>query len=94
LSSYSERPVLDGTNIQGIFDIKLQWNPFAPGTQPAGDDRPRPPGAESREGPRPDFASLPTLFTALEQQVGLKLEPRKGPVEIWVIDRVERPSEN
>jgi bla regulator protein BlaR1 len=94
LSSYSERPVLDGTNIQGLFDIKLQWNPFAAGAQPAGDDGPRAPGAESREGPRPDIASLPTLFTALEQQVGLKLESRKGPVEIWVIDRVERPTEN
>jgi uncharacterized protein (TIGR03435 family) len=34
------------------------------------------------------------MFTALEQQVGLKLESRKGPVEIYVIDHVEQPSEN
>jgi len=49
---------------------------------------------EKREGPRPDFASLPTLYAALEQQLGLKLEARKGPVDIYVIDHVERPSEN
>jgi uncharacterized protein (TIGR03435 family) len=37
---------------------------------------------------------LPTLFEALEQQLGLKLEPHKGSVEIYVIDHVERPSED
>jgi uncharacterized protein (TIGR03435 family) len=93
LSSFSGRPVVDKTGIQGLFDIKLQWNPFATGTRPA-DDAPRSPGAEAREGPRPDFSSLPTMFNALEQQVGLKLESRKGPIEIYVIDHVERPSEN
>jgi uncharacterized protein (TIGR03435 family) len=93
LTTYSDRPVLDQTGIEGIFDIKMQWNPFAAGTQP-GDDAPRNPAAEAKEGPRPDLSSLPTLFTALEEQLGLKLESRKGPVEIYVIDHVERPTEN
>ena len=93
LSSYSDRPVIDRTGIQGLFDLKLQWNPFAARPQ-APDDAPRSPAAEAREGPRPDLALLPTLFDALEQQLGLKLAPYKGSVEIYVIDHVERPSEN
>jgi bla regulator protein blaR1 len=93
LSSYAGRTVLDKTGVQGLYDIKLQWNPFGD-RAPSGEDVPRAPGAEAREGPRPDFSSLPSLFTALEQQLGLKLESRRGPVEVYVIDRVERPSEN
>ena len=93
LSSFSDRPVIDRTGVQGLFDIKLQWNPFAGRAQPT-EDVPRAPGAEAREGVSPDPASLPTLFTALEQQLGLKLESRKGPVEIYIIDHVERPAAN
>ena len=52
------------------------------------------PAAEAKEGRNPDLDSLPSLFTALEQQVGLKLEARKGPVETYVIERVEGLVEN
>jgi uncharacterized protein (TIGR03435 family) len=93
LSSYSDRPVVDRTGIQGLFDIKLQWNPFATGSQPV-NETPRPAAAVAREGSNPDLSALPTLFGALEQQLGLKLESHKAPVEIYVIDHVERPSEN
>jgi uncharacterized protein (TIGR03435 family) len=93
LSSFLERPVVDHTGIQGLFDIKLQWNPFVTGSQPK-DDVPRSPAAEAREGSRPDLSTLPTLFGALEQQLGLKLESHKGPIEIYVIDHVEPASEN
>jgi uncharacterized protein (TIGR03435 family) len=42
----------------------------------------------------PEADSLPDLATALDRQLGLKLESRKGPVDTYVIERVERPSEN
>jgi len=93
LSGHTDRPVRDNTGIQGVFDIKMHWNPFSSAPPPA-DDTPRSPSAQKSEGPRPDFSSLPTLDTALAQQLGLKLEPRKGSVETYVIVSVERPSEN
>ena len=62
--------------------------------RPAADDAPQNPAAASKEGPFPDPESLPSVFDALEQQVGLKLQAQKAPVDAWVIDHVERPTEN
>jgi len=82
LASITQRPVHDETALQGYYDLKLEWTPDA-----------APVGPESVERP-PDVASGPSLLTALQEQLGLKLEGRKGPVEILVIDRAEHPSEN
>jgi uncharacterized protein (TIGR03435 family) len=75
------RIVVDRTGLTGGFDFDLEFtpDPAAPGGQP---------GAATGD------ANIPTLFTALEEQLGLKLLPQRGPVEMLVIDRVERPSEN
>jgi uncharacterized protein (TIGR03435 family) len=78
------RIVVDRTGLTGTFDIDLRWTPdrpFADPTQSAA-------AAPSRDG------NEPPLFTALQEQLGLTLERTKGPVDVLVIDRVERPTPN
>jgi bla regulator protein blaR1 len=79
LSGMMRRTVRNETGLEGFFDLKLEWTPDA---APGAPDKP----AEAATGP--------TLLTALQEQLGLKLESKKGPVEILVIDRAERPTEN
>lgn len=81
LSGLTGRPIHDETGLTGFYDFKMEWTP---------ETAPPIPGEEQRTAD----STGPTLFTALQEQLGLKLESRKGPVEIVVIDRVERPSEN
>jgi bla regulator protein blaR1 len=83
------RPVLDGTGLTGRYDFSLQWTP-AP-SEGGGEAFGLAPRAEP---PHPGDSNGPSIFTALEEQLGLKLKSGKGPVEIMVIDHVERPSEN
>jgi bla regulator protein blaR1 len=87
LSDQVGRPVIDRTGLKGNFDFKLQWTPD-PG-QPMGG--PLSPGVEAPPPPDPNG---PSIFTALQEQLGLRLESQKGPVDILVIDRVGKPSEN
>ena len=81
------RKVIDKTGLTGQYDITLHYTP---------DENERsllaPPGAPPPPAPA-DTAGL-SLFTALQEQLGLKLDSQKGPVEIFVIDRAEKPSEN
>ena len=74
LGSYTGRPVIDKTNLKGLFDFRLQFTP-------------------ERLLGNPDVTGL-SIFTALLEQLGLKLESSSGPVDVIVIDSVERPSEN
>jgi uncharacterized protein (TIGR03435 family) len=78
LSSTMERPVLDATGVPGVFDFKLEWS-----TQ---DGAAKAPDANELAGP--------SMFTALQEQLGLKLESAKGLVEIIVVDHAEKPTEN
>ncbi len=81
-----DRDVIDKTGIAGKFDIHLEAS--------RADLVPRAlAGGEVRQGVATD-ATGPSIFTALQQQLGLKLESAKGPVEVLVIDQIEKPSEN
>jgi uncharacterized protein (TIGR03435 family) len=73
------RPVVDKTDLTGGYDFTLRWTSDDPS-----------PGAAP---PDPD-AQWPTLFTALGEQLGLKLTPEKQPIDVIVIDSVEMPGEN
>ena len=76
-----QRPVLNMTGLEGAFDVKMEWTP----ERIQRIDRP--------EAKEPD--SGPTLFTAIQEQLGLKLEARKGPVEVLVVDHADQvPTEN
>jgi bla regulator protein blaR1 len=79
------RTVIDHTGLKGNYDFTLHWTPdqSVPLNGPGGG----PDNATASE-------SGPSIFTAIQEQLGLKLESQKGPVEIIVIDHVEKPAEN
>jgi uncharacterized protein (TIGR03435 family) len=81
LSLRVDRPVVDRTALSGDYEFELL---FAPGYVPSNP----PPGAPALDPNAPD------LFTALQEQLGLKLEPATGSLQVLVIDRIEHPSEN
>ena len=83
------RTVIDKTGLTGNYDVKLEWTPD-PGQGPAFGGPP--PGGGDR-GAAPADAPLPSLFTAIQEQLGLRLDSTKGPVEVFIIDRVEKPTE-
>ena len=92
LSQQLGRRVMDKTDLKGLYDIKLQWTPDA--GQGGGPFGPFGPGPGGPEPPPPADPSGPSIFTALQEQLGLRLESTKGPVDVLVIDSVGRPSEN
>lgn len=75
------RPVIDRTGLDKNYDFTLMFMPELPPDV-------------SKENLPPDVQDRPSLFDALKQQLGLKLQPQKGPVEYYVIDHLDKPSEN
>jgi uncharacterized protein (TIGR03435 family) len=83
LVMYSTRVVVDQTDLQGRFDYHLEWTPA--------------PGELRSVLPRPvsqdQSADLgPSIFAALQEQLGLRLESTTGPTDVLVIDHVEHPT--
>ena len=83
------RKVVDKTELQGRYDFTLHWTPERAAQAPGAPAD----GGSGSAAPPPD-ASGPSLFTALQEQLGLKLESQKGPVETLIVDSIEKPSEN
>jgi uncharacterized protein (TIGR03435 family) len=75
-----DRQVYDNTGLTANYDFTLTFEP--------------PQSAGASAGTASEPSDRPSIFTALEEQLGLKLEPTKGPIDTLVIDHVERPSEN
>lgn len=88
LSPVVNRVVIDHTGLAGNYDVDLRWTP----------DRlpPRPPGTPPDQPIRVNGADIdpngPAIFTAIREQLGLKLESARGPVQVIAIDHVEQPS--
>jgi len=87
-----QRPVLDKTGLKGTYDFKLEWSPDV-GSSGTGKEGLTGPTAKPEESATSE-ATGPSLFTALQEQLGLKLESQKGPVEVLVIEKTEKPSAN
>ena len=89
LSDQLGRTVVDKTGLTGNYDFTLQWTP---------EDAPPPtPGGADGGAPHNDNATDavgPSIFTALQEQLGLKLESSKGAADVVVIDHIDQPSEN
>jgi uncharacterized protein (TIGR03435 family) len=83
LQANLDRAVVDRTDISGRFDFGLNWTPDAfQASRLSGAPAPR------------DSNEFPDVFTAIQEQLGLRLESTKGSIDVMVIDRVEQPSQN
>jgi uncharacterized protein (TIGR03435 family) len=84
-----QRPVIDRTGLTANFDLEIT---FSPESLP---QVPQPPGMPPAVVPPQRLdPNAPSIFTAVQEQLGLRLESARGPVEVLVIDSVERPTPN
>ena len=87
LTGYAAKPVLDRTELKGKYDLTLRYVPESMAAAPHEGGAIPPAAADAVIGPN--------LFQALQTQLGLKLEPKKGMIDVLVIDHAERvPTEN
>ena len=92
LSDFLGCTVVDHTGLKGDYNFKFRWTSVATGADTAaGPEMGQPPAANN---PNMLDASGTSIFTAIQEQLGLKLEPAENPAEVLVIDRIERPSLN
>jgi uncharacterized protein (TIGR03435 family) len=84
LPRFVNRVIIDRTALTGSFDLEIKWTP-APGEWVA------PPSPGGAGAPPTDG---PSLFSALQEQLGLKLQSTRGPVDILVVDHADMPTEN
>jgi uncharacterized protein (TIGR03435 family) len=82
LAPFAGRPVVDKTGLSGVYDLDLTWTP---------EQGPGPDGTVSQATPSSDGVSL---FTAVQEQLGLKLDAQRGPVDVLVIESAQRPVED
>ena len=83
VQQYLERPLIDRTALSGLYDVELQFD-MASGA----------PTTNTGTAPAASEPGIGSIFTALQEQLGLKLESARGPVEVLVIDAVSKPTEN
>jgi bla regulator protein blaR1 len=83
------RPVIDRTGLTSFYDLTLKWTPD-PGGNPAPFGLPA--GVLPQAPQPPADPDAPNIFTAVQEQLGLKLEAGRGPVEVVVIERLEKPT--
>jgi len=86
LAEVLKQPVLDATGVAGKFDLKLEWTPD--------DLQAKPPSADQRPGGALESGGGLSIFAALQEQLGLKLESSKVQADVLVIDSAEKPSAN
>jgi uncharacterized protein (TIGR03435 family) len=84
-SAVLDRPVVDQTGLTGRFDFSLNWTPDD--SQFGGMGAKVPPPTDTVDAP-------PNLYTAIQEQIGLKLEATRAPADVMVIDNVQKPSSN
>ena len=96
LTGQMGKPVTNSTGLEGKYDVSLQWAPDQMGnvSSPFGNVSSPLPSMENNS-PATSEPSGPNLFTALQEQLGLKLQPKKVTIEIFAIDHIEKtPAEN
>jgi uncharacterized protein (TIGR03435 family) len=94
-SQFMEQPVVDQTGLGDTrYSFILKWTPDPSQSAPYGGAGAPPPGAAPATPPAPDADAPPDLFSAMQQELGLQMKTAKAPVDVMVIDKIEKPSDN